>query len=344
MTYKYRPETKDELIKAIKKEIYEVQGTINNPNWNADLNCIDTSLITDMSYLFVPDEPEIGINGYDLEKFNGDISKWNTNNVKDMSWMFYESKFNGDISNWNVSNVKYMSRTFAYSKFNRDISKWNVSNVKNMAGMFAHSKFNQDISNWNVDNVTDMNYMFYYSKFNQDISNWDVRNVENMEGMFLNSKFNGDIGSWSLKEDTDLRNISISPEYNRLPDKIIYPQTVVNIFIRTLKNPDNIFNINNFKQIFKEFLRNRKEIYKNKGYKSNIANKLILNDVTEILKYLKDKDMQEKFMEITMNQDGKESEIEISQKIVKVMRVVKTIRVVKAVEKGEEKLVMNYEL
>ena len=52
MVYKYRPKTKEELVEAIKKEIYEVQRSKYSPNWNADLNCIDTSLITDMSYLF----------------------------------------------------------------------------------------------------------------------------------------------------------------------------------------------------------------------------------------------------------------------------------------------------
>ena len=41
MAYKYRPKNKEELVEAIKKEIYEVQGTEYNPNWQADLNCID---------------------------------------------------------------------------------------------------------------------------------------------------------------------------------------------------------------------------------------------------------------------------------------------------------------
>jgi len=52
MKYKYKPRTKSGLVKAIKKEIYKIQGTPDNPNWQADLNCIDTSLITDMSNLF----------------------------------------------------------------------------------------------------------------------------------------------------------------------------------------------------------------------------------------------------------------------------------------------------
>ena len=312
MSYKYRPKTKEELVKAIKREIYEVQGTKDNPNWQADLNCIDTSLITDMSFLFAPHNPEYDVNGYGLEKFNGNISEWNVNNVTNMSWMFYKLKFNRDISKWNVSNVKNMAGMFAHSKFNRDISKWNVSNVENMLAMFSNSEFNYDISNWDVSNVKNMNWMFKNSQFNGNISNWNVSNVENMSFMFYNSQFNGDTGSWPLKQKTGLKNISISSEYNRLPDKIISPETVANIFIRSIKFPDNTFNIDNFKKILKNYLNDRKKLYKNKNYKPDIVNKLILNDIADILKHIKDKNMQDKFMEIMIEKDGKETDIEIS--------------------------------
>ena len=323
--YKYRPKTKEELVEAIKKEIYEVQGTFSKPNWKADLNCIDTSLITDMSYLFAPDEPEIELNGYDLDKFNGDISNWNVSNVENMESMFDNSKFNGDISKWNVSNVKNMSGMFGFNQFNKDISKWDVSNVTDMSWMFADSPFNRDISKWNVSNVRNMTGMFQGSKFNQDISNWNISNVKDMEDMFLGSDFNQDIGSWPLKEETGLENISVSLKYNKLPEKIIFSETVDNIlhnkdilykletvtklFIYSLEKKDKNFN---FKLFFKDYLNNRKEIYKNKGYKPDIANKLVLNDVVNVLKSIKDKDIQKKFMKITMNKDSKEPEIEVS--------------------------------
>ena len=64
-SYNYHPKTRDELKELVNKLIEE-------RGYNADLNDIDTSEITDMTTLF------------------------------------YNSKFNGDISNWNVSNVKYM--------------------------------------------------------------------------------------------------------------------------------------------------------------------------------------------------------------------------------------------
>ncbi len=158
MDLKYHPKTKKELLKAINKEIQK-QGN------SANLNCIDTSAITDMSLLF-----------YD-SKFNGDISQWNVSNVTNMWLMFFKSHFNGNISKWDVSNVVNMCYMFSKSKFNGNISKWNVSKVTNMFCMFSSSQFNGDISNWDVRNVRWMKDIFLDSKFDGDISNWNIDNV-----------------------------------------------------------------------------------------------------------------------------------------------------------------------
>jgi surface protein len=99
--YLYYPTDKNELVEAIKEcldaKIY-------------DLNCIDTSEITEMSSIF---DTKYG----PLQKYKNvfskiDISKWNVSNVENMSSMFFDSNFNGDISKWNVSNVKKMSYMF----------------------------------------------------------------------------------------------------------------------------------------------------------------------------------------------------------------------------------------
>ena len=119
--YKYFPKTKKELENIIEQRIKE-EGN------NVDLNDIDVSNITDMSYLF------------------------------------YGTDFNGDVSNWDVSNVKDMHCMFCdCDYFNKDISNWDVSNVTNMHSMFWKcKKFNQDLSNWDVSNVKDKKFMFFH--------------------------------------------------------------------------------------------------------------------------------------------------------------------------------------
>ena len=153
----FSPTTKRELQELIYRRIEE-QGP------NCDLNDIDVSRITDMSNLFMDYS--------NLNKFNGDISKWNVSNVKDMNYMFANSKFNGDISKWDVSNVKYMNGMFASSKFNGDLSKWDVSKVIDMSNMFASSDFNGDISNWDVRKVNNMHKMFYQSLLDGKEPRW----------------------------------------------------------------------------------------------------------------------------------------------------------------------------
>lgn len=70
--YNLRPKTKEDLEWIITERIKKY-GT------ECDLNDIDVSGITDMSYIFCKSD------------FNGDISKWNVSNVTDMSFMFHES-------------------------------------------------------------------------------------------------------------------------------------------------------------------------------------------------------------------------------------------------------------
>ena len=92
-SYSCQPTTKDELIEIIRDRI-------RKEGYDCDLNDIDTSLITDMSYLFG------------------------------------QSPFNGDISKWDVSNVKYTHGMFGQSSFNRDISKWKINKNFDTTNMF----------------------------------------------------------------------------------------------------------------------------------------------------------------------------------------------------------------
>ena len=171
--YEYYPETKKELIKNIV-EIFNSGKT--------NLNCIDTSKITDMSNLF-------DSSNYNKSLDNIDISKWNVSNVKYMQFMFdgYEN-FNCDLSNWDVSKVENMKGIFSWCiNFNCDLSKWDVSNVTNMDFMFDNcNKFDCDLSKWDVSNVLNMICMFGNCKNFKGIGldNWNVNKVKHMHYMF----------------------------------------------------------------------------------------------------------------------------------------------------------------
>ena len=189
---------REHLVKLINTEINKY-GTL------CSLNYIDVSNITDMSSLFskcqLPD-----VTGCNSE-FNGDISQWNTSNVKDMSNMFAGSMFNQDISRWNVSSVEKMNGMFANSSFNNNISQWNTSNVEDMQSMFSYSIFNGDISQWNVSKVYNMSFMFSKSAFNNDISNWKPCELLSVTCMFQTD--NKHIPYWVKYSDRLERNKAI---------------------------------------------------------------------------------------------------------------------------------------
>ena len=104
--YEYFPETKEELSKNIEE-------CLNSKNYN--LNCIDTSKITDMSDLFYSSK---------FENINIDVSNWDVSNVKDMSYMFNECQnFDCDLSKWDVSKVENMSNMF-YSCNLKNTPSW----------------------------------------------------------------------------------------------------------------------------------------------------------------------------------------------------------------------------
>ena len=171
--YKYHPQTKDELIENIKELLYKKEN---------DLNCIDTSAITDMSFLFLNINVIID---------NIDVSNWNVSNVTNMEGLFNNcKKFNCDLSKWDVNNVKDMSYMFYNcGNFDCDLSNWNVSNVTNMYTMFEGcSKFKgKGLENWDVSKVESISYMFFDCiNFDCDLSNWNVNNVKNMKRMFYN--------------------------------------------------------------------------------------------------------------------------------------------------------------
>ena len=159
--YNYHPKSKGELLDLVNELIKE-RGN------EADLNDIDTSNITDMSYMFT----------FARSDFNGNISEWDVSNVTSMKWMFTDSMFtgeNGDISDWDVSKVEDMESMFERSMYNGDISDWDVSNVRNMVNMFFNSKFtgeNGSLDRWNVKKLQKADTIFYLTPLEKNLPKW----------------------------------------------------------------------------------------------------------------------------------------------------------------------------
>ena len=97
-----------------------------------------------------------------------DLSNFNTTNVTDMGWMFYECHKLKEI---------------------KGINNFNTINVNNMRGMFNKCKELEylDLSNFNTSNVTNMENMFnecHKLKKIKGINNFDTRKVIYMDNMF----------------------------------------------------------------------------------------------------------------------------------------------------------------
>lgn len=146
------------------------------------LENIDTSNVTDMSYMF-----------FYCANFSSELnlSNFNTSNVTDMSYMIYwcgAPKVN--ITGFDTRKVNDMSGMFATTKEIVGLDKLNTGNVTNMSYMFlAYQGETLDLSNFDTSNVTDMNGMFNLTKVESiDISNFKTDKVTNMSYMFAGTQ------------------------------------------------------------------------------------------------------------------------------------------------------------
>ena len=123
-----------------------------------------------------------------------DIRNLNTENVTDMSSMFYgcPALTSLDVSKFNTQNVTDMSRMFLFCKTltSLDVSNFNTQNVTNMSGMFygCEALTSLDVSKFNTQNVTNMGAMFYDCSAlkSLDVSKFNTQNVTDMSWMFYN--------------------------------------------------------------------------------------------------------------------------------------------------------------
>lgn len=128
------------MIKATNDTIHQiVKDELDRLGHDADLNHIDVSNVTDMSFVFCARTITRKCLGFEYDDINPDVSKWDVSNVTDMKYMFYYcEKFNCDISGWDVSNVKYMTYMFYRCKnFYQNLYDWNAENVKSYSYIFS---------------------------------------------------------------------------------------------------------------------------------------------------------------------------------------------------------------
>ena len=182
--YEYFPKTKQDLINIIYMLLDKDK---------TDFNCIDTSLITDMSDLFTDSI---------FENLVFDVSNWDVSKVTNMDSMFVGCiKFDGDLSDWNVSNVETMSNMFVKCRnfTGKGLENWDVSNVTNMEFMFSECEDfeGKSIENWNVSNVENISYMFdYCTSLNCNLNNWNVSKVKKKTGVFQGTRGIKNKTSW----------------------------------------------------------------------------------------------------------------------------------------------------
>lgn len=166
------------------KLLFKALGTYAGKIEMNGIENLDTSEVTDMSYMFTD-----GSQYTDL-----DLSSFDTSNVTTMSGMFLNcSKLtNLNLANFDTKNVVKFTNLFngCSAIENINLSSFDTSNVKNMYAMFGNCENlkNVNLKNFDTSKVTDMEAMFFncksLSKIN--LSNFNTSSVERLKRMFVN--------------------------------------------------------------------------------------------------------------------------------------------------------------
>ena len=170
----------------VQEEIFGNHGSTDGfvNTTRIDLSKIDTSKVTDMSYMF---------SGLTKLEYL-DISGFNTSNVTNMKYMFEgcRSLTTVNIENFNMNKVIYTKAMFSGCSSLELITMPSTNNnvLENMGSMFVGctNLRSVDFSNFNVSNVHSMQYMFADCEnlASVDLTTFNLSKVEEMYNMFEN--------------------------------------------------------------------------------------------------------------------------------------------------------------
>ena len=129
------------------------------------------------------------------EKFNTNISHWDTKHITDMSEMFHNATAFNQPVRFNADKVKDMNSMFkGATAFNSEVVLVALE-ATNMSHMFEKATaFNSEVRLYTPE-VTNMSYMFAEAeKFNQPITTFKTLKVKDVSLMFYKAKaFNSEI-------------------------------------------------------------------------------------------------------------------------------------------------------
>ncbi len=174
-----------------------------------DVSGLDTSKVTDMSFMFCNcfEVTSIKLDGMDTSKvtnmrcmFNDcrelpslDLSSFDTSLVTDMHNMFDYNRKMVTLTfgeNFKTDNVEDMEGMFSTCEIlaSLDVSHFNTSKVKSFRSMFESCEAVKklDVSGFDTSNATSMESMFErcQSLESLDVSHFNTSNVTNMQSMF----------------------------------------------------------------------------------------------------------------------------------------------------------------
>lgn len=173
----------------------------SSANFNGDIQYLQTDNARDISYMFS-----------NCNAFNQPVTHFNTSRANTFRAMFQACQvFNQPVNHFDTSNAEILMLMFQNCpQFNQPVDTWVTSECTTMNSMFDRcAVFNQDLSTWDTGKVTNFRRMFKQcTVFNQDISGWDVSNGEDfLETFYLAQAFNQPIGSWNTKNAVDMNYI-----------------------------------------------------------------------------------------------------------------------------------------